>query len=416
MVVHDGPGVSRMSAPESHRGATVRQARGCETSKTCMGRGGRPMTGLVRSLAFTAAAAARSRGLGRVTRVEERARWSTETAARWEDATGWLLGCNFIPSTAGNQLELWQVDTFDPVTIDRELGWAAGTAGMNSIRLFLHDLAWLVDPAGFLDRLDRVLDIAASHGISVMPVLFDGIWDPDPRPGPQREPRPGVHNSTWLQSPGATVLADRSRWASLRPYVEGVLGRFGGDDRVVVWDLFNEPDSPNYAHARRDPLHKPDLVADLLESVWDWAVEVDPVQPLTVGVYLNPGGRMERTSRVARVALERSDVISFHCYSSEDGLRATISELRRYGRPMVCTEWMARPNSPVVLAGTLRSEGVGGYTWGLVDGRSQTRFPWTSWVRRVPPDAVWFHDLLHADGRPYDPSEVELLRSLGARR
>lgn len=374
------------------------------------------MTSRLGAIASVAAAAARSRGLGPAPELRPRARWSTQQAAAWQDATGWLLGCNFTPSTASNQLELWQAETFDLATIDRELGWAADVAGMNSIRLFLHDLAWLVDPTGFLDRVDAVLSAAAAHGISVMPVLFDGIWDPEPRPGPQRTPRPGIHNSTWVQGPGAAVVGDRSRWPSLRPYVDAVLSRFGTDPRVTVWDLFNEPDSWNFAYASRDPANKRDRIADLLELVWDWAEAADPTQPLTVGVYEFPNRRPERASRVARIALERSDVVSFHSYADEAGLVGAIDELARHGRPLVCTEWMGRPRSPVALARVLHDRGVGAYTWGLVDGRSQTRYPWTSWLRRTPPDAPWFHELLHGDGTPYDADEVALLRSLEAPR
>ena len=271
-------------------------------------------------------AALRTRGIGRHPRLRSRARWGVERSQAWADCAGWLVGCNFTPSTASNQLELWQLDTFDPATIDRELGWAAAL-GMNSIRLFLHDLMWELEGDAFLDRIDRVLNLAAGHGISVMPVLFDGVWDPDPRPGEQRHPRPGVHNSTWVQGPGATVLADRSRWRSLRAYVEAVVGRFGDDDRVIAWDLFNEPDSPNPAWAGRDPAGKSALVADLLDQVWDWAAAVDPVQPLTVGVFLFPDRHPERASRVARIALERSDVISFHNYGKPDEFEGRIAEL-----------------------------------------------------------------------------------------
>ena len=373
------------------------------------------MTSRMRAYGAGVAMTARAWGLSRPVTLASRARWTPEQAHQWNDRTGWLLGCNFTPSTAGNQLELWQSATFDPDTIDRELGWAAQVAGMNSIRLFLHDLAWQSDPAGFLDRVDRVLDIAAGHGISVMPVLFDGIWDPHPRPGPQRSPRPGVHNSMWVQSPGATVVADRSRWPGLQPYVEAVMGRFGRDPRVVVWDLFNEPDSFNPFHAGKDPARKRQLVGDLLEQVWDWSVAVDPMQPLTVGVYMQPGRHAERASQVARTALERSDVVSFHSYQDVDGLRATIAALRAHRRPLICTEWLARPTSPVQLAEVLRDERVGGYVWGLVDGRTQTKYSWTSWIRRDGPDRPWFHDLFHPDGRPYDPDEVALLRAVAAR-
>jgi hypothetical protein len=374
-----------------------------------------PVMPKVRAGGRLALAGLRSRGLARPVTLRPRARWSVAQAREWGERTGWLLGCNFCPSSAGNQLELWQEATFDPDTIDRELGWAAEAVGMNSIRLFLHDLAWEVDPDGFLDRVDRVLGLAAGHGISVMPVLFDGIWDPDPRPGPQRAPVPGVHNSTWLQGPGAAVLGDRSRWPALRRYVDAVLGRFGDDDRVVAWDLFNEPDNPNPAWAHRDPRAKADLVADLLEQVWDWAVDADPTQPLTVGLYQFPRWHPERAGRVARIALERSDVLSFHCYEDREGLVAVIDRLERHGRPLLCTEWMGRPASPVALAEVLRERNVGAYTWGLVDGRTQTRYSWVSWVRPDKADRVWFHDLLHPDGRPYDRREAALLRGLSPR-
>jgi hypothetical protein len=366
------------------------------------------VTGMVRTVAT---AALGTRGVVNRSAIRPRARWSAEQAWAWDEATGWLVGCNFTPSTASNQLELWQAATFDPATIDRELGWAE-SLGMNSIRLFLHDLLWEVDRTRFLDRVDRVLEIAADHGISVVPVLFDGIWDPDPRPGPQRSPRPGVHNSTWVQGPGAAVLADRSRWTTLRGYVDAVLDRFGDDPRVVLWDLFNEPDSPNPAWVRRDPGGKSAQVADLLEQVWDWAVEAGPAQPLTVGVFLFPNRRAEGASRVARTAVERSDVISFHSYAADPILERTIDALSRWGRPLVCTEWLARPASPAAQLEVFERHGVGAYCWGLVDGRTQTRYPWTSWLKKGSPDDPWFHELLHHDGTPYDDDEAALFRRL----
>ncbi|MFN8035995.1 MAG: cellulase family glycosylhydrolase [Acidimicrobiia bacterium] len=348
--------------------------------------------------------------------LAERARWSRERAARWAEETGWLVGCNFTPSTAGNQLELWQEATFDLPTIDRELGWASEQLGLNSARIFLHDLVWARDRAAFLDRVDAVLDAAAGHGIRTMLVLFDGVWDPNPRPGRQRDPRPGVHNSIWVQSPGAAVVGDPSRWPLLRRYVEAVIGRFGRDERVVMWDLFNEPDSPNPAYRRQEVRDKERLIARLVDQVFDWAVGVDPDQPLTVGLYAHLHRAPERARPASRVFLERSDVVTFHSYEPEDGLRATIGSLRRFGRPLVCTEWMARPRSPVALLEVFAAERIGCYCWGLVDGRTQTKHPWASWVRPIGPDRGWFHDLLHPDGTPYDPAEATLFRRVAGQR
>lgn len=347
--------------------------------------------------------------------VASTSRWSAERARGWYEETGWLLGCNFVPSTAGSQLEMWQLETWDAETIDRELGWAA-RLGMNSVRVFLHDLLWSSEGEAFLDRVDEYLQLADAHGISTMFVLFDGVWDPDPRLGPQREPTPRVHNSIWVQGPGRTILADRSRWPELRPYVEAVLHRFGADQRVVAWDLFNEPDQSNaISYPRHEVRGKTALADELLCKVFDWAIEIDPAQPLTAGVFLGVNGSVERVSRLNRTMLGRSDVISFHSYAPRGKLLRTIDHLACYERPILCTEWMARSvGSPVSLVHDLAEHDVSAWSWGLVEGRSQTRFSWTSWFRRPEANAKWFHDLLYRDGRPYDPDEATALRAASA--
>ncbi len=340
------------------------------------------------------------------------ARWSIEQATTWRQDAGWLSGCNFSPSTAGNQLEMWQAETFDPQTLERELGWAADL-GMNVVRVYLHDLLYGADGAAFLDRIDQVLDLAAGVGVSMMPVLFDGVWNTEPALGPQPDPVPQRHNSIWVQSPGAAVLFDQSRWSSLRPYVEAVLGRFGSDSRVAVWDLFNEPDQIDATTIKagaRD--HKAEAATALVGQVFDWARDVSPDQPLTVGVWeYGPDDRPVDNAYNA-LALDRSDVISFHHYGSRESLEATIAALAEADRPLLCTEWLARSEgSTVEHLDVFSHHGVAAINWGLVDGRTQTRFPWSSWWESVPDDAPWFHELLHADGTPYDPREADAFRS-----
>jgi hypothetical protein len=348
--------------------------------------------------------------------VPSTARWSAQRAQEWEAGSDWMMGCNFIPSNAGSQLEMWQPETWSPDIIEKELGWAA-ELGMNSVRVFLHDLLFAHEGEAFLDRVDAFLRIADGHGISTMLVLFDGVWHPEPRLGPQGEPKPCTHNSMWVQGPGAAVLGDRSRWIALRPYVESVLRRFGGDHRVCVWDLFNEPDQTNaISYPRKEVAGKSRLVNDLVGHVFDWCQAIDPDQPLTAGVYLGVTGSVERVSALNRTLLGRSDVISFHSYSPRKPLLATIEHLKRYDRPLLCTEWMARTlGSPVRLIDVLADENVSAWCWGLVDGRSQTRYSWTSWFKRPDENARWFHDLLHADGRPYDETEAVQLRTAAAR-
>ena len=343
--------------------------------------------------------------------------WSVEKANRWYAEQPWLVGANFVPSTASNQLEMWQAETFDSETIERELGWAS-EVGMNSMRVFLHDLVWHADADGFKERVDRFLSIASRCGIRTKFVLFDDCWFPA-KLGRQPEPVPGVHNSRWAQSPGHAVVGDRKEWPRLEAYVRDVVGAFGQDERVCVWDLYNEPGNailplasmPNRKRLplalvkifRHFALTSPTL--PLLRATFDWAREIDPVQPLTAGVWA-PTRKMEQFQ------LEASDVITFHQYAKLEKLAPRIEALRKaYGRPVLCTEWMARPlgsrfeSHLPVFAET----GVGCYCWGLVSGRTQTIHGWED-SPGTPEPAVWHHDVFRPDGRPFAESEVEALR------
>ena len=340
-------------------------------------------------------------------------RWTTEQAHEWNNRTGWLVGCNFSPSTAGNQLEMWQSETFDIATISKELGWAADI-GMNTIRVYLHDLLFTESPKNFLDQIDVVLSVAPSHGIGVVPVLFDGVWNPKPQLGVQREPTPRLHNSMWMQSPGSEIFYDRSRWSGLREYVQTVITKFKNDPRVLAWDLFNEPDQVDIVTltlGSRDEKIK--TATELVSQVFDWAQEISPAQPLTVGIWeYNEQWRPAENSLNALI-LDRSDIISFHCYEPREKLTAVIELLTTHGRPLLCTEWLARTaGSTVDLLEVFAEYGVGAINWGLVDGRTQTRFPWRSWTEPVTDDEPWFHELLHRDGSPYDSKESEIFRRL----
>jgi endo-1,4-beta-mannosidase len=178
-------------------------------------------------------------------------RWPQAKSQDWMDKNGWLVGCNYIPSNAINQLEMWQEESFSPELIDKELGWAADL-GFNTIRVFLHQLPWEQNPQGFLSRIDRFLGIASKHGIRTMLVLFDSVWDPFPKLGKQPEPRKNVHNSGWVQCPGYDVLNDPTRYDDLHNYVNGIVSHFRADERVLIWDLFNEPDNMNINYYKDD--------------------------------------------------------------------------------------------------------------------------------------------------------------------
>lgn len=323
-------------------------------------------------------------------------RWSVERAQAWGANQPWLVGCNFIPSTAINQLEMWQADTFDPATIDRELGWASDT-GMNVVRVYLHDLAWHQDPEGFKQRVDQYLAIAESHGIRTMFVIFDDCWNEDPKPGRQPDPKPSVHNSGWLQSPGKAVASDPEQWDRLEAYVKDVVATFAKDERILCWDLYNEPGNSGYGESS----------LPLLRNAFAWARSSTPSQPLTVGVWTD-------MKLLNELQLAESDIISFHNYSEAESLAKDIERFKAYDRPVICTEWLRRGASEVATHLPLfQKAGVACINWGLVSGKTQTIYAWGT-EEGAPEPERWFHDLFHPDGTPFDPAETALFRQLTA--
>ena len=322
-------------------------------------------------------------------------RWSKEQANAWYGKQPWLFGCNFIPSTAINQLEMWQADTYDPKTIDRELGWAQ-SLGMNTVRVFLHDLAWQADAGGFKKRLGDYLAIADKHSIRTLFVLFDDCWNTNPKIGKQPPPVAGVHNSGWVQSPSTTVVVNPKDWPRLERYVRDVVSTFGEDKRVLMWDLYNEPGN-NKLGTKSLPLVK---------AVFRWARSANPSQPLTVGVWYD-------NKELNAYQLAASDVITFHNYNLADNLRDEIRRLKKLGRPVICTEFMARTRGSrfATHLPVFKEEQVGCYCWGLVSGKTQTIHAWGS-KKGSPEPKVWFHDIYRANGTPFDPQEVAAIKKL----
>ena len=325
-------------------------------------------------------------------------KWSIERTNAWYGEIDPICGCNYLPRTAINSTEMWQGGTFDPQTIDQELAWAR-RAGYNSVRIFVQFLVWQDDPDGLRQHLDEFLSIASEQGISTVPVLFDdcAFAGKEPYLGPQDDPVAGVHNSGWTPSPGPSRVTDSDAWPELARYVREVVGALGSDSRVLLWDLYNEP-----GNSRSGERSLP-----LMEAAFNWARQASPQQPLTVSAWRDaPSYRSPMSERM----LALSDVISFHCYAQEN-LEGAIARCRSFGRPVLCTEWLRRTtgNSVADTLPIFAREQVGWYNWGLVAGRTQTFLDWRS-KAGDPPPAVWQHDIFHADGRPYNPAEIEMIR------
>lgn len=324
-------------------------------------------------------------------------KWSEEKANAWRKNKPWLRGANFTPSTAINQLEFWQSETFDPKTIDLELGWAENI-GLNCMRVYLHHVAWEVDKIGFKNRIKEYLSIAEKHNISTIFVIFDDCWNPTYRAGKQPDPKPGVHNSGWVRDPGDLLFTSSSLLPILESYTKDILETFKDDKRIILWDLYNEPGNSGYKNKS----------LPLLKEVFAWAREVNLSQPVSSGVW------NKDLSDLNKFQLENSDIITYHNYNNEIEHQEAIDSLRSYNRPMICTEYMARRNNSLFanIMPILKDQNIGAINWGLVDGKSNTKYAWDEPILNGTEPALWFHEIFRKDGTPYKQEEVDLIKKL----
>lgn len=345
--------------------------------------------------------------------------WSVEKANNWYRQNPWLVGCNFLPSTAINQIEMWQSLTWDRATIEKELTMAS-ELGFNTVRVYLHDLVYKHEKRAFLKKMDEFLSICESKNIKPLFVFFDDCHNAKPHMGIQPVPIPGVHNSGWKQSPGYHTThayhngsVSESKKRELEKYVKGVLSHFKNDDRILGWDLYNEP-----GHSGNKPV-------ELLKDTWSWSWEIRPDQPLTACV------RGSSDKEAKTINAQNSDVYSFHTYLEPEGFKTSVEEAitGANGRPVLCTEYMARStgNTFELCLPVFKENNIACWNWGLVDGKSATKWPWTSRklqkgeARPIPtiePSLVpeepelWFHDIFRNDGTPYKKEEIDFIRKI----
>jgi hypothetical protein len=326
--------------------------------------------------------------------------WPAAKANAWYAQHQWINGSDFIPSTAINQLEMWQATAFDPKTIDQQLGWAE-SIGFNTMRVFLHSVAWKADPAGFKNRVDQYLTIAQKHQIQTIFVFFDDCWNPNPKPGKQPEPKTGIHNSGWMQDPGR-VINNEADYEELHKYVADVLHRFGHDNRILLWDLYNEPGNSN----------KKEASLPLLTKVFAWAREAAPQQPVSAGIWAWDYEKLDAFQ------IQNSDVITYHDYEIPEWHHRVIQLLKAYGRPIICTEYMARPKNSTFenTLPMLKSENVGAINWGLVEGKTNTKYAWDTPMPSGGEPKLWFHEVFKKDGSPYKQEEVDLIKKLNDKK
>lgn len=323
--------------------------------------------------------------------------WKLEKANSWYAQHKWITGADYIPATAINQLEMWQAETFDTATIDKELGWAQGI-GFNTMRVFLHSVAYKQDPTGFKQRMDKFLTICNRHGIQPMFVFFDDCWNKAPVAGKQPAPKTGIHNSGWVQDPGDPFYKDSTLYPALEKYVKDVLTQFKNDKRILLWDLYNEPGNSD----------KKETSLPLLKKIFEWARAVNPDQPISAGLWAWDFDKLNAFQAM------NSDVITYHDYEETLWHQRVISMLKAHGRPLICTEYMARIRNSrfSTILPLLKKENVGAINWGFVAGKTNTMYAWDTPMESGGEPVEWFHDIFRPDGTAYRQDEVNLIKRM----
>lgn len=331
-------------------------------------------------------------------------RWSEQKANDWYAAQSWLVGADYINASAINQIEMWSADTYNPTEIDRELGWAE-SLGFNTLRVYLSSVVYDNDPKGLIGRIDNFLGICQRHGIRPLFVFFDDCWNEEGTYGRQPTPKPGVHNSGWVQDPSVSLRKDTvSLYPKMERYVKDVLGTFREDSRILLWDLWNEPGNSKHTVA----------TLPLMKRVFGWARQVNPSQPITAGLW----SWQKDFDALNAFQAQNSDVISYHNYETAEVHRQIIKYLSIFNRPLVCTEYMARTNNCLFkdVLPVLKAKKVVAINWGLVSGKTNTIFAWDKPMPDKKEPSVWFHDIFRQDGSPFSQDEVDLIRSLTGKK
>ena len=345
--------------------------------------------------------------------------WSKEKAWDWYQKRPWIRGCNYMSADCANRIDQWQADGFEQrlETTDRELALAAQT-GFNSIRIIPEFIVWDQEHDSFLKRFDRYLDVCAKHGITCMVVLANDCMRPKGleinRLGRQHVAW-GYHGGRKLSQHdsigiGYHVLDEPETAPRYFEMVREMVVRYKNDERIIIWNVYNE-----VGNSGRKEITLPNL-----KRIFEICREIDPVQPLTCETW-SLGGEIENLPEAERYALEHSDIISYHSYSDYITNIKIIRALKQLGRPILCTEWLARclDNNVREMFPLFYIERIGCYNWGFVAGKSQTYEPWNSLWKQYednPNEKIdftkWFHDLYRPNHKPYDPKEIEIIKSI----
>lgn len=348
--------------------------------------------------------------------------WTKERAWKWYNDHAWIRGCNYMSADCANRVDQWQEYGFEErfVTTEKELTLMA-EIGYNSIRIIPEFIVWKKEHDGFMARFERYIELAAQKGISCMVVLGNDCMPPYEEA--LKRMHLGEQHVDWgyhggrkvsqhgsFDGSGYSVLDNPEYAKEYYEFVRELVETYKNDERIIIWDVFNEP-----GNSKRDSMSLPHL-----KKFFEIIRAIDPIQPLTVGIW-SQNTELDKLMDIEKYGLENSDIVSYHNYGTYETNIQELQLLKKLERPVVNTEWLNRCGGNTIeeLFPLFYLEKVGCYNWGFVAGKYQTYEPWNGvWDGyKEHPEyydnfdfTKWLHDLYRPSLNPYNPKEIEIIK------
>lgn len=347
-------------------------------------------------------------------------KWTKERAWEWYNKQPWIRGFCYYPSCCLNMIEMWQEYNWDKVkaTMEKEMA-IAKEWGFNAVRILtLFDL-YLDQPEAHLNHLEEFIQICDKNQIKVMVCIGnDCLVSKSNYKKPsygEQEYDLGYHSGKAISphivmnEPGY-ALADEPEYFDLYlEYVEAIISKYAKDERVLLWDIYNEP-----GNSRRGMMSY-----KVMEESFKIARKYDTIQPCAACCW-SYNEKDEPYKEIELKALEMSDVILYHGYMNYKKHKRTVKFLKKtYERPLFNTEWLHRiwHNDVEHFFPYFRKNKIAAFNWGFVRGKSQTNEPW-EWLfneyhlghGKDWDFTKWQHDLIRSNLEPYDFKEYEIIK------
>lgn len=349
-------------------------------------------------------------------------RWSKERIWEWYNSRPWFRGCNYMSADCANRVDQWQELGFEErfKTTEEELKLMQET-GFNTVRLIPEYVVWKEEHDGFMERFERYISLCAKYGISCMIVLANDCMPP--KTELWKKPYVGEQTYDWGYHGGKKhsqhgmhegpaphfYLDDADTREDYFDFVRELVTTYKNDERICVWDVYNEP-----GNSKRKDITLPNL-----KKMFEIVREIDPIQPLTAGLFMMRSDESIPLCEIEQFSAENSDIITYHFYRDYNAHVQVIKRLKKFGRPLMNTEWLGRclHNDIFDLFPLFYLEKIGCYNWGFVAGKYQTYEPWeATWQKYALGKETnvdftkWFHDLYRPNHRPYDPKEIAVIK------